>query len=205
MEDIVINQRRWRIIIASVAFIVVIAGAWQIKRIHWDYRFGVVEDNRLYKSGCIPPDKLKTCIEEHGIRTVIDLRNPGTNDDLCPEKRADIEAERQALDKIGVVHAHIPSNQVPKPETLEQFFRVMDNPDSYPVLLHCYHGTGRTELLAAVYRMEYLDWSVEKAVAATRLIVTGSSFAADKSKGKFLRNYRKRPSTKSTSTSKPGS
>jgi protein tyrosine/serine phosphatase len=31
----------------------------------------------------------------------------------------------------------------------------MDNSDNYPVLIHCYHGTGRAEMYSALYRIEY--------------------------------------------------
>jgi protein tyrosine/serine phosphatase len=31
----------------------------------------------------------------------------------------------------------------------------MDNKDNYPVLIHCYHGTGRAEMYSALYRIEY--------------------------------------------------
>jgi protein tyrosine/serine phosphatase len=27
----------------------------------------------------------------------------------------------------------------------------MDNSDNYPVLIHCYHGTGRAEMYSALY------------------------------------------------------
>jgi protein tyrosine/serine phosphatase len=28
----------------------------------------------------------------------------------------------------------------------------MDNSDNYPVLIHCYHGTGRAEMYSALYQ-----------------------------------------------------
>jgi protein tyrosine/serine phosphatase len=35
----------------------------------------------------------------------------------------------------------------------------MDDPKSYPVLLHCKAGLHRTGVLSAIYRMEYNGWS----------------------------------------------
>ena len=36
----------------------------------------------------------------------------------------------------------------------------MDDPDSYPVLIHCNAGLNRTGVMVAVYRMEYQGWDV---------------------------------------------
>jgi protein tyrosine phosphatase len=37
----------------------------------------------------------------------------------------------------------------------------MDNSDNYPVLIHCYHGTGRAEMYSALYRIEYEKFTNE--------------------------------------------
>jgi hypothetical protein len=39
----------------------------------------------------------------------------------------------------------------------------MDNKDNYPVLIHCYHGTGRAEMYSALYRIEYENFTNEDA------------------------------------------
>lgn len=39
----------------------------------------------------------------------------------------------------------------------------MDNPDNYPVLIHCYHGTGRVILYSAIYKIEYENFTNEMA------------------------------------------
>ena len=41
---------------------------------------------------------------------------------------------------------------------IEEFLTLMDNPGTYPVLIHCRAGLHRTGVLAAVYRMEYQGW-----------------------------------------------
>ncbi|MBN1878868.1 dual specificity protein phosphatase family protein [bacterium] len=182
-------RRIWLILLVLVA---VTSGAWYIKRVNIDCRFQEVEKDRFYKSGVMPPKTLKKCLDRHRIKTVIDLRNPGTGNKLNPEEWNEILQERDVLQQAGVRHANIPSKQVPKPETIKQFFEVTDDSESYPILVHCYHGTGRAELFTALYRIEYLGWSVNDAVSATRLIIAGSSFAADKPKGIFLRQYQTR-------------
>ncbi len=68
----------------------------------------------------------------------------------------------------------------------------MDDSASYPVLIHCYHGTGRAIIYSAIYRIEYEGHTNEEARAKTRFRLNGSSFDKGRSKGDFLINYKAR-------------
>ena len=90
-------------------------------------------------------------------------------------------------------HINIPSKQVPTRDKVDKFLKTLDSSDAYPVLIHCYHGTGRAELYSAIYRMEFEDWSNQNAREQTRLVLKGlgyeSSFALGKGKGDYLNAY----------------
>lgn len=112
-------------------------------------------------------------------------------------KQAEIDAEAKAIAALGGVrHAHIPSRQVPSGETLSAFFKVLDDSAAYPVLIHCHHGTGRTEIYSALYRIEYEGWDNAAARQRTRLVGEApgyrSAFADGEPKGDFLMKYRPR-------------
>jgi protein tyrosine phosphatase (PTP) superfamily phosphohydrolase (DUF442 family) len=47
------------------------------------------------------------------------------------------------LQKSKVNYFSNPSEQVPNDKNIEVFAEIMDNKANYPVLIHCYHGTGR--------------------------------------------------------------
>jgi protein tyrosine phosphatase (PTP) superfamily phosphohydrolase (DUF442 family) len=165
--------------------------------VHINYRFETISEGKAYKSAAIPTEKLKGFVVGHGIKTVIDLRDPGVQDALNPAKQAEIDAEAAAIAKIGdVQHINIPSRQVPTAKTLERFFQVLDDKASYPVLIHCHHGTGRAEIYSAIYRIEYEGWSNEAARDDTRPVVEfagyHSSFADGQPKGDFLMHYKSR-------------
>jgi protein tyrosine/serine phosphatase len=51
----------------------------------------------------------------------------------------------------------------------------MDNSDNYPVLIHCYHGTGRAEMYSALYRIEYEKFTNEAARQGVRTLLKFSS------------------------------
>ena len=165
--------------------------------VHVNYRFESIDGNKVYKSAAIPPEKLEGFITAHGIKTVIDLRDPGVQDALNPATQAEIDAEAAAVAKIpGVRHINIASPQVPTAKTLGRFFQVLDDKQAYPVLIHCHHGTGRAEIYSALYRIEYEGWSDAAARDKTRAVVEfagyHSSFADDQPKGNFLMHYKAR-------------
>ncbi len=182
-----------------VGLIVVAIGAYYVWHVNFNYRFEEISKDKVYKSRLINPDKLGGYLKEYKIKTVIDLIDPGVQDRLNPGRQANIDAEAAAVKKYDekyqadVVHVSIPSGQVPTKETLTKFFKVLDDNTSYPVLIHCYDGTGRAPLYSALYRIEYEKWKNADARAKTRLMVQGfgyrSSFADGKSKGDFLMHY----------------
>ncbi|WP_127475762.1 dual specificity protein phosphatase family protein [Sulfurivermis fontis] len=177
---------------------VLIAAAPYVWHVHAEHRFAAVTAGKVYKSAAIPPEKIGTYLTEYGIRTVIDLRDPGgERDALHPESRIEIEAEAAAVAAVpGVNHVNIPSRQVPDADTLAQFFAVLDDPAAYPVLIHCHHGTGRAEIYSALYRIEYEGWDNGAARQGTRPVTEflgyRSSFADGQPKGDFLMRYRPR-------------
>lgn len=184
--------------ITGVVFLVALC--YYVWYVHFNYRFETIDAKKVYKSAAIPPEKLRNYIKEHNIKTVIDLRDGGSGayNELNPVNQKEIDAESEAIAKLhGVKHINIPSPQVPTKQTLTKFFEVLDNNASYPVLIHCYHGTGRAEIYSALYRIEYAKVSNEEARKLTRLFTQippfyKSSFAPNKDKGKFLIEYKPR-------------
>ena len=189
--------------ILKIILVVVLAiAAYYVYHVHFDYRFEVISKDKVYKSGLIKPEKLESYLVKHNIKTVIDLMDPGVQDKLNPAKQMHIDAEDNAINKINkknsldIKHVNIPSGQVPNKKTLTKFFEVLDNKDNYPVLIHCYHGTGRAQMYSALYRVEYEKWKTEDARQKTRFMVEGfgyrSSFSKGRGKGDFLIEYKPR-------------
>jgi len=189
-------------ILKLILAIVVAIAAYYVYHVHFNYRFEEISKNKVYKSGLIKPSKLENYLLENNIKTVIDLMDPGVQDALNPAQQRHIDAEDDAIKEINkknnlnIKHVNIPSGQVPTKETLTKFFEVLDDKDNYPVLIHCYHGTGRAQMYSALYRIEYEDWSSEDARQKTRFMVEGfgyrSSFSKGRGKGDFLIEYNPR-------------
>ncbi len=181
-------------IISLVVLVVLIGVGKYVYDMHINHNFETITENKVYKSGAIPPDEIADYVKEYNIKSVVDLRFPGTGDDENnPEIPVELTAEKVAVSKIkGVNYFNNGSDQVPTQKNLDYFFSIMDNPDNYPVLLHCYHGVGRAEMYSAIYRIEYENMDRDEARTSTRFLTKWSSFDLGKPKGDFLHNYKSR-------------
>jgi protein tyrosine/serine phosphatase len=126
--------------------------------------FAVVKDGVLYRSGQLTPAGFKRALSEYGIKTAVTLRplrDPhahanadGWEVDVCRER--------------GVKHVRLAPHEEGEAGLDEQargFLALMDDPANYPVLVHCVAGRDRTGTMCAIYRMEYDQWSPERAAA----------------------------------------
>jgi protein tyrosine/serine phosphatase len=179
-----------------IVFITIGIGKY-VYDMHINHNFETITEGKVYKSGVIPPDEIEDYVKEYKIKSIIDLRFPGTGDEVNnPEIPAELTAEKEAIAKIkGVNYFNNGSDQVPEPHNLDTFFKIMDDPKNYPVLIHCYHGVGRAEMYSAIYRIEYENMEKDEARTNTRLLTKWSSFDLGKPKGDFLHNYQRRKDT----------
>ena len=186
--------------------------AYYVWYVHFNFRFAEVSEpqrtEKVYQSALIAPDKIGKFIKKAKIKTVINFLDASVQNKLNPASQKNIDAEDQAIadynqnNNSAIQHINIPSGQVPSKKALTEFFKVMDNKENYPVLVHCYHGTGRTEIYASLYRIEYEKWKNEAARAKSRAVVEGlgytSSFGKGREKGDFLINYKPRSDKNAT-------
>ncbi len=193
-----------KILLIVFAIVLIVVGKY-VYDTNIRHNFKPVTEGKVYKSGAIPIDQLPEYIEEYNIKSVIDLRFPGT-DDLVnnPEIPEQLLAEKGAIEKIpGINYYNIGSEQIPEDETVERFLKVMDDSLNYPVLIHCHHGEGRAVLFSAIYRMEYEDMPNEKARENSRVIVKFGNFDNGTAKGEYVKNYKRRRNLTENDTTVP--
>lgn len=177
-----------------VAILVLVGVGKYVYDVNINHNFEAITEGKVYKSGVIPPDQLESYIKEHHIKSIIDLRFPGT-DDLVnnPEIPEELLVEKEAIEKIpNVNYFNVGSEQIPDQKTLDNFYKVMDDSANYPVLIHCHHGEGRAPLFSSIYRIEYEGMSNEEARKNSRFLVKWSPFDKGQPKGEFLKNYKTR-------------
>jgi protein tyrosine/serine phosphatase len=180
-----------KILIVALVLILLVTLKYVYDR-HLNHNFMTITEGKVYKSGVIPPDEIADYVKKYHIKSIVDLRFPGTGDEVNnPEIPAELTAEKNAVTKlIGVNYFNNGSDQVPNQKNLDLFFKIMDNKDNYPVLIHCYHGIGRAQLYSAIYRIEYEGWSNDDARHQAAFPFMFSSFDDGKPKGEYLKSYK---------------
>lgn len=131
----------------------------------------VVKPGVLYRSGQLSRSGLSRVIHDHGIRTVVSLRDSYVEGVQPPDAAEAAECERLHIRHVRITpKSWWPQYDGPPPaeQGIAKFLAVMDDAATYPVLLHCFAGTHRTGAMVAVYRMEYDRWTNDEALAELR-------------------------------------
>jgi tyrosine-protein phosphatase SIW14 len=86
-----------------------------------------------------------------GVRTVVSLR-------VMP-------SDWKAIESASLQHFHIPMRAGrPNEDDIVEFLRIATNPSCQPVYVYCNHGSDRTGMMCAVYRIVVCGWSKEEAI-----------------------------------------
>jgi protein tyrosine/serine phosphatase len=125
--------------------------------------FRVVRDGVLYRSGQMTIDGLKRVLHDHGIKTVVCLRDGTTEEDRAEEDFC--SSEEVNFVRIPPAGWGDSGGSVLIEAGIRKFKEVMRDRRNYPVLVHCFAGIHRTGAFTAVYRMEFENWSNERAIA----------------------------------------
>ncbi|MCI0411376.1 dual specificity protein phosphatase family protein [bacterium] len=142
----------------------VAAPAEDIKNLSTIKNFGRIADH--YYRGAQPEGQDYVDLAALGIRTVINL----TSDDA----EAD---EKSLVENAGMNYYQIPmtTHQPPTTTQLTEFLRLVNDPASQPVYVHCVGGRHRTGLMTAVYRMTQ-GWDADQAYKEMKQYDFGPSF-----------------------------
>ena len=109
--------------------------------------FGVVEEGVLYRSGRLEAPALRRAIEQHQLKTLVDLGGWDSNPDEW--------ARNQALaDELGVTRyaIHMNGDGRANPNGYVAVLRILANPENQPALVHCAGGSERTGAAVVLYR-----------------------------------------------------
>lgn len=157
-----LTKRGYWILIVLVA---AAAGGWAYRQHHRFKNFSVHQPGVVYRSGWMEADALAETIQEHEIRTVVNLCQPT---EMTPQLWAE---ERRAVKRTGarLLEMPMPHTVAPTNPVIQQYVDLLRDPDNYPLLVHCQHGVRRTAKFIAMYDLLSRDLSASKSLSAQPL------------------------------------
>jgi protein tyrosine/serine phosphatase len=118
--------------------------------------FGKVNDH--FYRGSLPKQSDYAALVALGVKTVISLRQR-------PDERV-----RQMAERAGMRYINVPMKVrgYPQADLAPRFLALVNDPENWPVYVHCHGGRHRTGVMTAIYRMEIEGWDVQRAYAEMR-------------------------------------
>lgn len=96
-------------------------------------------------------------LKQLGVKTIIDFRL----------NQRFVEAEAQGARRMGIRFINLPTKFFPSPQTIATFFAMADKAQAdrsrAPLFVHCAHGSDRTGLIVALWRVNRDGWSCAQA------------------------------------------
>ena len=113
--------------------------------------FGKVNEN--YYRGSQPTEIEIAQLKKLGVKTIVDLRK-----DRVPE-------EGTWASKAGLQYFNIQmkASKAATAEQTEYFLKLVNDPNNWPVYVHCKGGRHRTGALTAAYRIAHDGWTADQA------------------------------------------
>jgi tyrosine-protein phosphatase SIW14 len=113
----------------------------------------------LYRGGQ-PSSEGFVDLAKLGIKTVVDLRIPGSQSNW----------ERQKVESLGMHYIHLPlhGGETPTQADIDRAFSVMLDDAQWPVFVHCREGKDRTGMIIACYRISHDGWTNMRALAEAK-------------------------------------
>jgi protein tyrosine/serine phosphatase len=113
--------------------------------------FGRIDDH--YYRGAQPETGDYADLANIGVKTVIDLTQDGRDDESGLVQRAGMKFYRIPLT----------TSERPPKAAVTQFLNLVNDPNNWPVYVHCQGGRHRTGVMTAVYRMTKNGWTADRA------------------------------------------
>lgn len=167
---------RWAFGLAILATLVGVPTVFFRATYAHEKRLREVDPGRFYRSGQMTVNGFTEAIHRFGLHTIINVQEDVPDPEL-PESYFDRRSTRESAlcRRLGVRYVMLAPDTVPRrdvprrrPKVIDEFLTLMDDPKTYPALIHCKAGLHRTGCLTAVYRMEYLRWTPYEAIRDLR-------------------------------------
>lgn len=166
------TYRRWILGLAVAALVLLVPAV----HFRWVYthskRLREVTPGKFYRSGEMTAAGFRETAARYHLQTIVNLQDEYPDPDLSKNYfGGGTIKESELCRRLGIRYVYLPPDLIPRrqvpahrPEAIERFLALLDDPANYPVLIHCRAGLHRTGVMTAVYRMEYDGWNPGQAI-----------------------------------------
>jgi protein tyrosine/serine phosphatase len=147
----------YRVLVLSISLLLVLSSPAAAEEAKSGIpRFAKISDG-FYRGG--QPNKSGfEYLKKQGVRTIINF--------------TDGKDEEAIVKKLGMNYVHIPLSvsvtaRIPE-SAIHQYFEVLNNPENYPIFIHCRRGADRTGAMVGFYRIAAQGWDGQKAYQEAR-------------------------------------
>lgn len=163
-EDSRLNSRPRKtalLVIVAAAMAASAAGIALAIRGDLPRRFDTVVDGRLFRSGEVTPAQLERISQRYGVRAVISLLDPTTDES---------RAEAAVAERLGMRWINVPltGDGASTPESRERIKAALFDESLGPTLVHCAAGANRTGLTIGMYRIHKQGWTATQVLDEMR-------------------------------------
>ena len=116
-------------------------------------------NEHFYRGGQPGPGGIKK-LGDLGVKAIVNLRG---EDDLS-------RAEQREAAAAHIRYFNVPMAGIGRPTDadISKVMAIIDNPENWPVFVHCKHGCDRTGTVVACYRISHEHWNAERATAEAK-------------------------------------
>ena len=169
-------------LIAAISLVFLLSAATSAKKTNNEFpdvkikNFGQMDD-RFYR-GARPKEADLKALAAMGIKTIIDLTDNSR------------EKEQPAAEAAGLRYINIPMVDKGYPEMaqIEEFLKVINDPETGKFFVHCAGGRHRTGVVGAVYRFTQSNWTYDQVMTEMNDYDFSSGFGHGKQKD-FVADY----------------
>ncbi|MDB6022938.1 MAG: protein tyrosine phosphatase [Pedosphaera sp.] len=138
-------RRRYRRALVLSSLSVVVAFGLFVTHLVLDHNFHVVSPGLIYRSAQLDAGGLTQLVQEHGIKSILNLRGPNGTTDWY-------NAETNTAHLLGVRHIdfELSASRELSDDEMERLLAVVADAPK-PLLIHCKSGADRTGLVGALY------------------------------------------------------
>ena len=113
----------------------------------------------LFRGGQPSEEGLRS-LAKLGVKTVVDLRM----------SRRVRDWESKAVAALGMRYVHLPlyGKETPSRDDIVKAFAVLEDPERWPVFVHCREGKDRTGMIVGCYRIAHDGWTNMRALAEAK-------------------------------------